>query len=384
MSGKPLFHILAGPNGAGKSTLYRNEIQPRFPNTEFVNADELAQAHYGHPAVTKEESETGQRLAEERRRALMSERKDLATESTFSHPSKVDLVRDAKSAGYEVRLYHVNVRSPDLAVKRVERRVGQGGHTVPENKTRERYERNQPLIHEAAKLADRAYIFDNSDFGKKHTPVLKLIDGQAVRVSNQMPPWARELYAAELRGYSLERLNRPAASFAAAQKMTQAQMGPEARTMIARVGPNRPAAYAGEIIAETDMHVVQATAGNVAIAHFKSRLDRVPLVGESCQISYSGRGQALVAGVDATRPSTQAIDAEPGRAYSGKIHSIEGRNIVQDVGGQLVRHQRSDLYGSNVAALAKPGADVTISYAKAGRCAQVRPAGDVQGKGRKR
>ena len=199
MSHRPIFHVLAGPNGAGKSTLYRNEIAPRFPDAEFVNADELAKAHYGQPAVTLAESQTGQRLAEERRRELMAQHKSLVTESTFSHPSKVELIEDALNAGYEVRLYHVNVRSPDLSVKRVDRRVKEGGHPVPEDKIRERYMRNQALILQAARLADRADVFDNSEFGKPPERVLTLAKGQARYVSERMPAWARNLYAEELR-----------------------------------------------------------------------------------------------------------------------------------------------------------------------------------------
>jgi predicted ABC-type ATPase len=218
VSRRPLFHILAGPNGAGKSTLYRTKIAPRFPDAEFVNADELAAAHYGHPALTLEESQTGQRLAEERRRALMAQGKSLVTESTFSHPSKIDLIRNAITAGYDVRLYHVNVCSADLSVKRVDRRVTQGGHPVPEDKIRERYTRNQALILQAARLVDRAHVFDNSAFGQPPELVLTLDNGTASYASDTMPAWARTLYAEELTRYSPERLNRPAASLASGEQ----------------------------------------------------------------------------------------------------------------------------------------------------------------------
>ena len=291
MSRRPILHVLAGPNGAGKSTLYRNQIEPRFPDAEFVNADELAKGHYGHAALTPEESQMGQRLADGRRRELMAQGKSLATESTFSHPSKLALVREAKAAGYGVRLYHVNVRSADLSVKRVARRVDEGGHPVPEDKTRERYERNQPLIRQAALIADRADVFDNSEFGKNPVRVLTLRDGQATFVSEKMPTWARTLYADELRAYAPERLNRPASSFAQAQQMTKSELGPEARTAVVR---SQGGAYAGKIIAETDLHIVQAVSGKTAVAHFKSRLDHVPVVGEDDKITYTAQGTAKV------------------------------------------------------------------------------------------
>ena len=334
MSRRPIFHILAGPNGAGKSTLYANEVKPRFPSTEFINADLLAQEYYGHPAVTREESEVGQLIAESRRRDLMAQGRDIATESTFSHPSKLDLIRDAKAAGYEVRLYHVNVRSADLSVKRVERRVGEGGHPVPEDKTRERYERNQPLIHEAAKIADRAYVFDNSEFGKPHRRVLELVNGQAVDVSHQVPQWARELYADELQGYAPERLNRPASSFAQAQKMTRALLGPQARTAIVASQPGQGSAYSGKIIAETDLYIVQAVSSNTAVAHFKSRLDHVPLVGEDDKISYTPQGTAKVRTREQGQIRGQGADAEvtpQQRADQAAASALLGESPAQAV-----------------------------------------------------
>src|SRR3546814_4581710 len=87
----------------------------------------------------------------------MAANQSLITESTFSHRSKFDLLLQAQAAGYRVFVYHVNVQSPPLSVLRVAHRVSQGGHPVPEDKIRGRYERNQQLIRQAVILADSAY-----------------------------------------------------------------------------------------------------------------------------------------------------------------------------------------------------------------------------------
>lgn len=200
--GAPTLHIIAGPNGAGKSTLYRNELQDRYPSVEFVNADELAQRHYGHPAQTLEESRGGQRLADERRHALIVARKSLITESTFSHPSKLDLVREALAAGYRVFVYHVNVQNADLSVDRVAFRVTRGGHPVPEEKIRGRYERSQQLIREAVGLADRAYVFDNSALAMPHRLMMEFRHGQLMRTWGETAAWAQTLYDHELSAYA--------------------------------------------------------------------------------------------------------------------------------------------------------------------------------------
>jgi predicted ABC-type ATPase len=282
---KPTFIVVAGPNGAGKTTLYEREIKAMHPDAEFINADRLAQERFGHPAQTKDESAVGQQLAEVRRRELMAQHKSLVTESTFSHESKIDLVRDAKDAGYDVLVYHVNVRNADLAVMRVQGRVAQGGHPVPEDKTRGRYERNQPLIREAALLADHAYIYDNSALGKPHRLALELHHGQAVR-PNDVPPWARQLYAPELERFAPADINSPAASYAAGAALAQAQLGSDAKMFTSRAGGK----YAGPIIGATSLHTVQQIAEKTAVAHFTSRLSEAVEVGDKLTILYDRSG----------------------------------------------------------------------------------------------
>jgi predicted ABC-type ATPase len=287
---KPTLHVIAGPNGAGKTTLYRNRLEKRYPDAEFVNADELALKEFGHPARTADESARGQELAENRRRELMENRKSLVTESTFSHPSKVDLVRDAKASGYEVVLYHVNVRSPNVSVMRVAHRVDNGGHPVPEDKIRQRYDRNQPLIREAAKLADRAYIFDNSQLGKPHELAVILERGTAIRASENVPAWARVLYKDELRNFSQSRQHRAASSFADSRRMTERELGDDAKTYIPRPGGD----YRGKVIGETDLHVVQQIGKKSAVAHFRDQLSQAPRMGEVVEVRYAADGKASV------------------------------------------------------------------------------------------
>jgi hypothetical protein len=212
----------------------------------------------------------------------MLERKSLVTETTFSHPSKLELLHDARSLGYETRVYHVNVRSADLSVARVGQRVEAGGHPVPEDKIRERYERNQALIREAVRSADRARVYDNSLLGRTHDLALEFRLGQVVRVGSNLPAWARLLYAQDLQRFVPGLAYTPAASFAAAQAMATGLLGVSARTYIARP----LACYSGLVIGETPLHTVQRLGERMAVAHFKAQLDRVPRVGENAVIEY--------------------------------------------------------------------------------------------------
>lgn len=193
----PTLHVIAGPNGAGKTTFYE-QVLSRLTDAAFVNADRLALETFGHAAVTETESAEGQRLAEERRQVLMRAGESLVVESTFSHPSKLALIEQAKALGYQIAVYHLNVRDADVAVERVSGRVSQGGHPAPEDRIRARYERSQPLIREAVLKADRAFVFDNSRLGEPPRRQISFVEGQAVEVAGDLPDWAIALYGGDL------------------------------------------------------------------------------------------------------------------------------------------------------------------------------------------
>jgi predicted ABC-type ATPase len=287
----PTMFVLAGPNGAGKTTLYMAEVAPRNPNAEFINADRLAAAHFGHHASTEAEAKKGQELAEERRAAAMAERKSFVTESTFSHPSKLDLIREAQDLGFKVQVYHVNVRSAEVSIDRVQHRVTQGGHDVPEDRIRGRYERNKELIKDAVLMADRGQVFDNSVKDRKPELAIMFERGQLVYASERMPTWAREIYASQLERFSASRLNAPAASFEQARTITTKLLGGDAKTFITRDAGK----YRGEIVGQTELHTLQKLNDKTVIAHFTDRLEKQPSISNYASIEYvKGEAKAKV------------------------------------------------------------------------------------------
>ena len=83
-------------------------------------------------------------------------------ETVMSHPSKLDFMRLAKEKGFKVYLYFVSLVDPELNKRRVQTRVAQGGHNVNEEKISQRYYRTMDNLLEALRIADQAYLFDNS------------------------------------------------------------------------------------------------------------------------------------------------------------------------------------------------------------------------------
>jgi predicted ABC-type ATPase len=190
---RPTFHLIAGPNGAGKTTFYEQWLKARI-GAEFVNPDLLVREALGRWSETRAEAKMGQELATARRRALMAAGLSLVTESTFSHPSKLDLVEAVLAAGYRLAVYHLNVADADFAVERVADRAFLGGHPVPEANIRSRYERNGPLIRQAVLRAHFGYVFDNSVDGRPPRLLLSFVAGARVGPRPRLPAWAARLY----------------------------------------------------------------------------------------------------------------------------------------------------------------------------------------------
>ncbi|MGF1549745.1 MAG: zeta toxin family protein [Sphingomonadaceae bacterium] len=188
---RPTLFVIAGPNGAGKTSFYETVLARRiaapFVNADIIQRDELDDS-------PPEASYRAARIAERRRRVLVAERRSFVFETVFSHPSKLDFLRDARAAGFRIILFHLNVASADIAVARVKARKTEGGHDVPENKIRERYDRNRALIREAALIADRAQILDSSALNEQPRVLLEVSDGRLVSRAKQLPRWCRDLY----------------------------------------------------------------------------------------------------------------------------------------------------------------------------------------------
>jgi predicted ABC-type ATPase len=181
----PVLHLLAGSNGAGKSSFVADVLAPRL-HLRFVNADEIAKERW--PGEEMVHAREASQAAATERAQLLTGRASFITETVFSHPSEVELVRDAQARGYQVSL-HVILIPVEVAVHRVAHRVRRGGHLVPEEKIRSRYERLWPLVAEACRRADAATIYDNSTARTPFRRIARLEHGALVG-DPALPAWA--------------------------------------------------------------------------------------------------------------------------------------------------------------------------------------------------
>ena len=101
-------------------------------------------------------------LSEYLRIQLLNSCNKFTIETVMSHVSKIEFLKTAKEQGFKIYLYFISLENSELCVNRVRARVEQGGHDVPVQKITERYERTMNFLLDAIRLADRAFLFDNS------------------------------------------------------------------------------------------------------------------------------------------------------------------------------------------------------------------------------
>jgi predicted ABC-type ATPase len=176
--------LVVGPNGAGKSTFVELTLASLLPRSVFVNADEIARQRWPDDPVGH--AYDAARVAAETRAMLIELRRSFIAETVFSHPSKLELIDAAHAADYTVVL-HVLLIPEQLAVQRVRHRVSAGGHDVPEDKIRGRYQRLWPLVAAAIVRSDSATVYDNSGL-KGPRIVAQFSGGFAVGLS-AWPDW---------------------------------------------------------------------------------------------------------------------------------------------------------------------------------------------------
>ena len=189
---KNLF-IIAGCNGAGKTTAAYN-IMPHVLNVaQFVNADEIARglSPFNPESVAIEAG----RIMLNRIDELLDQNKSLTIETTLATRSYASLIQKAHQKGYNVILLYFWLNSPELAIERVATRVRNGGHNIPADIIRRRYNKSIcNLFRIFLPICDVWNIYDNSDNPRKAIAsgvgkdIFKITD---IDIFNQLKNYAR-------------------------------------------------------------------------------------------------------------------------------------------------------------------------------------------------
>ena len=202
--------IFAGPNGSGKSFLKKN-IPSTIPIGYYINADDIESRilsakgiklnKYGIQTTNAEFQEFIRNSSYARhksniptllkflhlenntikitengsakyaaaiitdfiREINLKAGNDFSFETVMSHPEKIKFIKKANKLGYHVYLYYICTDSPEINIFRVQQRVAQGGHNVPEIKIKKRYFRSLNLLYPALKQCYKSYLIDSTE-----------------------------------------------------------------------------------------------------------------------------------------------------------------------------------------------------------------------------
>lgn len=155
-------YILAGCNGAGKTTASKTILPDIWQCKEFVNADAIASglSPYDPESVNIQAA----RLMLQRIDDLMAQGVSFSIETTLATRSYVSLVDKAHEQGYWVNLLFFWINSPEMAIQRVAKRVSEGGHNIPEEVIRRRYDLGLKNFFELFKeRVDHWWLVDNTE-----------------------------------------------------------------------------------------------------------------------------------------------------------------------------------------------------------------------------
>ena len=148
----------------------------------------------------------------------IAERGDFAFETTLGGATMTALLERALDSGLAVNVWFAGLEGVELHIDRVRRRVARGGHDIPVEKIRQRYEDGRVNLIRLMPRLNALYLYDNSReadpaAGEAPVPqlVLRMHHGQIAAPANlrallsATPGWAKPIVVAALRCHAAAR-----------------------------------------------------------------------------------------------------------------------------------------------------------------------------------
>jgi predicted ABC-type ATPase len=201
-------YVLAGVNGAGKSsiagTMFRNLGADYFNPDEAARKLMAANPGMDQAAANGAAWQQGRSLLE---RAI-AENLDFAIETTLGGSTITRLLAEAAARGFAIYVWYVGLASPELHIRRVRSRVRQGGHDIPEQAIRRRFEHSRLNLIALLPALAALRMYDNSteaDPAAGRTPALvPVLIMEHRKILNpgdltKTPDWAKPIVAAAIK-----------------------------------------------------------------------------------------------------------------------------------------------------------------------------------------
>ena len=199
-----IYTIVGGVNGAGKSSLTGVLKAERSDLGKIIDVDQLAVQYGG--------------FLEGGKRAVLLQQQYIAEgisftqETTLSGQRPLRMIREAREAGYFIRLFYVGIGTVEEALARIRNRVAKGGHDIPAADVVRRFAERFPALLHVLDYVDEAVLYDNENGFRV---VAEYRNGELLPIGPS-PTWLKELMA--LRRAARQRGAEGAASSATARR----------------------------------------------------------------------------------------------------------------------------------------------------------------------
>lgn len=177
-----LYTIIGGVNGAGKSSLTGVLKAERSDLGRIIDVDKLAVQHGGFI----EGGKAAVRLQEQ----YIAEGISFTQETTLAGSRPLRMIREAKEAGYHVRLFYVGISSAEESIRRIENRVAKGGHDIPREDVQRRFAERGETLARVLDHVDEAIFYDNEN---GFAVVAEYRNGELIPRGSYCPDWLKEL-----------------------------------------------------------------------------------------------------------------------------------------------------------------------------------------------
>ena len=124
---------------------------------------------------------------------LISDQQDFMIESNLADERSYEWINSMKKKGYQLVLYFLSTQDVAINFQRVNKRVQEGGHPVPEPIIESRYKQGHSYLKTKLQVFNEVYLIDNST----DTPLIQAhIANDAITIlAETLVNWAKEITA---------------------------------------------------------------------------------------------------------------------------------------------------------------------------------------------
>lgn len=192
--------VLAGVNGAGKSSIGGSAI--RRLGGDWYNPDELAHKMREQFPDRSLQEVNGAVWLEglNRLNQAIANNHHFVFETTLGGQTMTNKLLDAIAYGVPVSMWYCGLGSVELHIERVAARVERGGHDIPEEMIRKRYETSMGNLCRLTPGLSELAVYDNSkpknaQGQTRIRRVLHMSSGVIQEMAADMPEWAKPVAA---------------------------------------------------------------------------------------------------------------------------------------------------------------------------------------------